>query len=100
METLKTVVVNALKNHLVSYLHDVQSGAFILISDKGKVIAELRKPSAQSVNPDRMKERSLTDEWIKQGKLTMPKTAKKRCPVSTVCFKPGTVSLLLDEERG
>ncbi len=85
------------KNHLASYLHDVQSGAFILISDKGKVIAELRKPS---VKTERMKDRSLMDEWIKQGKLTMPRTAKKSCPVSHVHLKPGTASLLLDEDRG
>ncbi|MCP4626981.1 MAG: hypothetical protein GY850_26245 [bacterium] len=97
MKTLKTVGVEALKNHLASYLHDVQSGAFILISDKGKVIAELRKPSVKTGRPEEI---SLKDEWIKQGKLTMPKTAKKRCHASPVCLKPGTASLLLDEERG
>lgn len=97
METLKTVEIKALKEHLPYYLHEVQSGVFILITDKGNVIAELHKPSRKTGIP---KDKNLQKAWIKQGKLMMPKTMKKPCPVSPVRLKPGTANLLLDQDRG
>lgn len=97
MENLKTVEIKTLKDHLTSYLHEVQSGVFILITDKGNVIAELRKPSRKT---GLHKDRNLKKSWIKQGKLMMPKTMKKPCPVSPVRLKPGTANLLLDQDRG
>jgi antitoxin (DNA-binding transcriptional repressor) of toxin-antitoxin stability system len=97
METLKTVEIKTLKEHLTYYLHEVQSGVFILITDKGNVIAELHKPSKKT---DLLEDRNLKEVWIRQGKLMMPKTMKKPCPVSPVCLKPGTANLLLDQDRG
>jgi antitoxin (DNA-binding transcriptional repressor) of toxin-antitoxin stability system len=97
METLKTVEIKTLQDQLTYYLHEVQSGVLILITDKGNVIAELHKPSMKT---GFLKDRSLKEAWIKQGKLMMPKTMKKLCPVSPVCLKPGTANLLLDQDRG
>lgn len=97
MEPLKTVEIKTLKEHLTYYLHEVQSGVFILITDKGNVIAELHKPSTKT---GLHKDRNLKETWIKQGKLMMPKTIKKPCPVSPVRLKPGTANLLLDQDRG
>jgi antitoxin (DNA-binding transcriptional repressor) of toxin-antitoxin stability system len=97
METLKEVEIKALKDRLTYYLHEVQSGVFILITDKGNVIAELHKPSKKT---GLLKDRNLKEAWIKQGKLMMPKTKKKPCPVSPVCLKPGTANLLLNQDRG
>lgn len=97
METLKTVEIKALKDQLTYYLHEVQAGVFILITDKGNVIAELHKPS---IKTSFLKDKNLKEAWIKQGKLMMPKTIKKLCPASPVCLKPGTANLLLDQDRG
>ena len=97
METLKKVEIKTLKDQLIYYLHEVQSGVFILITDKGNVIAELHKPSKKA---GRLKDKNLKEAWIKQGKLRMPKTIKKPCPASPVCLKPGTANLLLDQDRG
>jgi antitoxin (DNA-binding transcriptional repressor) of toxin-antitoxin stability system len=42
---VKAVAVKELKNRLSSYLREVKEGEVVLVTDRGKVIAELRQPS-------------------------------------------------------
>jgi len=41
---MKAVAVKELKNRLSSYLRDVKAGEVVLVTDRGQVIAELRRP--------------------------------------------------------
>ena len=43
---MKAVAVKELKNRLSSYLRDVREGEVVLVTDPGRVIAELRQPSS------------------------------------------------------
>jgi len=42
---VQTVNIRALKDRLSSYLQRVQHGDIVLISDRGRVVAELRSPT-------------------------------------------------------
>ena len=42
---MKAVAVKELKNRLSQYLREVVAGEVVLVTDRGKVIAELRRPS-------------------------------------------------------
>jgi antitoxin (DNA-binding transcriptional repressor) of toxin-antitoxin stability system len=42
---LKTVNIRALKDRLSAYLRDVAHGDVFLVTDRGRVVAELRQPT-------------------------------------------------------
>lgn len=42
---MKAVAVKELKNRLSAYLREVRSGEIVLVTDRGRVVAELRRPS-------------------------------------------------------
>ena len=42
---MKAVAVKELKNRLSSYLREVRAGEVVLVTDRGRVVAELRQPS-------------------------------------------------------
>jgi antitoxin (DNA-binding transcriptional repressor) of toxin-antitoxin stability system len=43
---MKAVAVKELKNRLSSYLREVRDGEVVLVTDRGRVVAELRQPSS------------------------------------------------------
>ncbi|MFN8642143.1 MAG: type II toxin-antitoxin system prevent-host-death family antitoxin [Candidatus Binatia bacterium] len=43
---MKAVAVKELKNRLSSYLREVRAGEVVLVTDRGRVVAELRQPSS------------------------------------------------------
>jgi prevent-host-death family protein len=45
---MKAVAVNELKNRLSQYLREVVAGEVVLVTDRGKVIAELRRASTEA----------------------------------------------------
>ena len=42
---VRTVNIRALKDKLSAYLRDVQRGDVVLVTDRGRVVAEIREPS-------------------------------------------------------
>jgi prevent-host-death family protein len=49
---VKAVAVRELKNRLSAYLREVAAGEVVLVTDRGRVVAELRRPSAEALqNP-------------------------------------------------
>lgn len=42
---MKAVAVKELKNRLSAYLHEVSRGEVVLITDRGRVVAEMRRPT-------------------------------------------------------
>ena len=46
---MKAVAVKELKNKLSVYLREVRQGEVVLVTDRGKVVAEIRRPSVEAV---------------------------------------------------
>jgi antitoxin (DNA-binding transcriptional repressor) of toxin-antitoxin stability system len=46
---MKAVAVKELKNRLSSYLREVKNGEVVLVTDRGRVVAELRQPRTGAV---------------------------------------------------
>jgi antitoxin (DNA-binding transcriptional repressor) of toxin-antitoxin stability system len=45
---VRTVNIRALKDRLSAYLRDVQRGDVVLVTDRGRVVAEIRLPSVDA----------------------------------------------------
>lgn len=96
---MKTAGVRELKAHLSAFLRDVDRGDVILVTDRGRVVAELRPPGAA--------ERSLTPADVRYRKLVADgrlRPAAAPAPVEwpvkpKALLKKGTAGELLDAER-
>jgi antitoxin (DNA-binding transcriptional repressor) of toxin-antitoxin stability system len=97
---MKTVGVRDLKIHLSAYLRDVARGDVILVTDRSRVVAELRQPGEDrkaSPTPEvllreRLVERGLLRQIPPLGR------ASWRSPLPRL-LKRGTAQELLDAER-
>lgn len=78
---MKTVGVRELKNRLSEYLRLVRRGERVLVTDRGEVVAELRRPGPAA--PER-------------GRPRRP----RRYPPLAPLAPDGTALALLGEERG
>jgi antitoxin (DNA-binding transcriptional repressor) of toxin-antitoxin stability system len=95
---MKAIGVRELKARLSRYLREVQAGEVILVTDRGRVVAELRAPgpAAQSEsNADRALRRLAETGALWIGEPHDP----DRYGASPVRGRPGTARELLDEER-
>lgn len=96
MENLKTVGIKELKNNLSAYLREIHRGWRILVTDRDRVVAEMREPlDAGPVPPG-----TLREQWIREGKLRpafQPKTPMPRSPIRSPA---GTAQRLIDQDRG
>lgn len=49
---MKAVAVRELKNRLSAYLREVAAGEVVLVTDRGRIVAELRRPNVEGLqNP-------------------------------------------------
>jgi antitoxin (DNA-binding transcriptional repressor) of toxin-antitoxin stability system len=96
---MKTAGVRELKAHLSAYLRDVDRGDVILVTDRGRVVAELRAPGAaeQSLSPADVRYRKL----VADGRLRpAPAPASVEWPDRPrPLLQRGTSADLLDAER-
>ena len=46
---MKAVAVRELKNRLSAYLREVSQGEVVLVTDRGRVVAELRRPTSEAL---------------------------------------------------
>lgn len=99
MVLTKTAGVRDLKTHLSRYLRDVAGGEVVLVTDRGRVAAELRPPGEG--------ERSLAHEDLRYRRLVgrvilrsaaAPGTFELRA-TPRVRLARGTSQALLDAER-
>lgn len=97
MAEIKTVGIKALKDNLSSYLPEVRSGVLILVTDRGSVVAEIKKPEVESLARG---ETSLARDWIDRGWLVPARNSKGACRRSGLDAKEGTGASLLDRDRG
>lgn len=67
---VKTTNIRTLKDRLSAFLRDVQRGDVILVTDRGRVVAEIRQPTlgAPEAGPaDRRLARLVADGVLKLG---------------------------------
>jgi prevent-host-death family protein len=96
---MKAVGVRELKARLSQYLRDVQAGETVLVTDRGKVIAELRG-APETARPESALDRGLRllGGW---AALTVREPHDPAAyAASPVRSAQGTARSLLDAERG
>jgi prevent-host-death family protein len=96
---MKAVGVRELKAHLSRYLRDVQAGETVLVTDRGRVIAELRGA------PESAQQESAVDRGLRLlGGRTALTVLELHDPGAYVASPArsadGTARALLDAERG
>jgi antitoxin (DNA-binding transcriptional repressor) of toxin-antitoxin stability system len=94
---MKAVAVKELKNRLSHFLREVRGGEVVLVTDRGRVVAELRQPTsgAKLAAIDEAVERLIAIGALEPGLPTDPR-AYRRTPLT----KPVPSADLLDAERG
>ena len=97
MREIKTVGIKELKNKLSAYLRDVRSGVRVLVSDRNRVIAELREPRA-AYGADATIDPQLAD-WIEAGIVTPPSLKKIPLPKSPVKLPRLDIEAMIDADR-
>src|SRR5262245_20153450 len=97
MNAIRTVGIRELKNNLSAYLQDVRRGERILVTDRQRVIAELREPRAEYETA--VKEHALLAEWIRTGVVRPALREKSPLPESPLKLPAGTAQRLLDAIR-
>jgi antitoxin (DNA-binding transcriptional repressor) of toxin-antitoxin stability system len=95
---MKTIGVRDLKARLSQVLRDVAAGEVYLVTDRGRVVAELRQPDAgQWVVPPH--ERALV-RLAAEGHLRVAEKARAYYRQSPLRSPKGTAQRLIDEDRG
>jgi prevent-host-death family protein len=95
---MRTIGVRELKAKLSSVLRDVQRGDHILVTDRGRVVAELRSPDmkAWAATPA---DRALA-RLAASGHLRVSENRAPTYPASPIKGRSGLARELLDAERG
>lgn len=94
---MRTVDIRKLKAHLSGYLRDVERGDVILVTDRGRAVAEMRPAGAagQAFAPADVRYRKL----VADGRLR-PASLPASVDWPARSLKRGTSGELLDAERG
>lgn len=94
---MRTVGVRELKAHLSRVLRDVQNGETVLVTDRGRVIAELRQPGlgTPALSPTEQK----LAELAAKGKLKLAEKPWAGYAPSPVQVPPGTLQAMIDDLR-
>ena len=93
---MKAVGIRELKNRLSEYLRMVRGGEEILVTDRGVVVAELRKPGTALETPY-----PGLVELARSGKARLGAANRADLyPALEPLLAEGEAAQLLDEERG
>ena len=95
---MRAIGVRDLKAHLSRYLRDVSAGEVLLVTDRGRVVAELRAPGEtdwQETELDRRLRRLGERAPLAVGEAHDPEAYR----LSPVRVARGTARALLAEER-
>lgn len=100
---MKTAGVRELKAHLSSYLREVQRGEVFLVTDNGRVVAELRAPGTAAASVAHVRYPRLTN----RGAMHLAPETGPLDPAGEEWAQPpahplprGTAQSLIDAERG
>jgi antitoxin (DNA-binding transcriptional repressor) of toxin-antitoxin stability system len=95
---LETVGIKLLRDGLSSYLRKVELGVKVLISDHGRIIAQLSSPSEDRGKQER--QHPKIEEWIQNGLLNPGQENRTIIPQPERLWPDGVGITLLDAERG
>ena len=96
---MKAIGVRELKAHLSRYLRDVQAGEVVLVTDRGRVIAELRGAS-EAARPESAVDRGLRLLGARTALTVREAHDPGAYATSSLHAPDGTARTLLDAERG
>jgi antitoxin (DNA-binding transcriptional repressor) of toxin-antitoxin stability system len=82
---MKTAAVRELRNRLSGFLRLVKSGETVLVTEHGRVIAELRRPDPEAGERDARFERFL-DDLESAGRLR--RATRSRSVVASLALRP------------
>lgn len=94
---MKAVAVKELKNRLSSYLREVREGEIVLVTDRGRVVAELRQPT--TTTPPSGFDRAL-DQLSAEGAVSAGLPHDSRAYRASPLKRAVASRDLLDAERG
>lgn len=100
LPVMRVVGIRELKSQLSSVLREVQRGESILVTDRGRVIAEIRTPLGES-SPRSQPEEGLL-RMAARGEVRLGRRPKRPLPPSPLSspMPPGTTQELIDWVRG
>jgi antitoxin (DNA-binding transcriptional repressor) of toxin-antitoxin stability system len=96
---MRTAGIRELKAHLSGYLRDVARGDVVLVTDRGRVVAELRPPGApeRSASPADLRHQRLVERGLLLPAAAPGSVEWKSAP--RIRLRRGTSQDLLDAER-
>jgi antitoxin (DNA-binding transcriptional repressor) of toxin-antitoxin stability system len=94
---MKAVAVRELKNRLSAYLREVAAGEIVLVTDRGRVVAELRRPNVEGLQSPA--EQAL-GRLVAAGALTIGLPQDPEAYHRPGVRISGSSQALLDAERG
>ncbi len=95
---MKTIAIRELKAHLSRVLREVQAGDAVLVTDRGRVVAELRRPDAERM-PSSGAERALW-RMASDGVVRLAQRTPDPYAASPLKTAAGTAAGVLAEDRG
>jgi antitoxin (DNA-binding transcriptional repressor) of toxin-antitoxin stability system len=96
---MRAVGIRELKAHLSRYLREVEDGEVVLVTDRGRVVAELRAPGVLTPRAVSDLDRRLRDLATRVPLAIGEPHEPSVYRVSPVRVPPGTAEAMLDEER-
>src|SRR5918912_323608 len=98
MMNVKTAGIRELKNHLSAYVREVENGETVLVTDRGRVVAELRPPGERerAATPGDVAYRRLVDAGVLRPAARARSVRLADRPVYRLAR--GTAQDLLDED--
>lgn len=96
MENVKAIGVKKLKNNLSAYLREVQHGVRILVTDRERVVAELREPALEYKTKE---ENPLYAQMVREGSIIPATHQGDPLPSTGIQLDDLPIQNVLDEMR-
>lgn len=93
---MRTVGLKLLKNRLSEYIRLVRSGETVLVTDRDRVVAELRPPQGRGP----LTSDAVLADAMRRGWLSAPLIVREEPPPSAPVAPLATLMAELDEDRG
>jgi antitoxin (DNA-binding transcriptional repressor) of toxin-antitoxin stability system len=97
---MRTIGIRELKSRLSQVLREVQQGDAVLVTDRGRVVAELRLPDASAWGRSAPGPEAALARLAASGHLRLAEPAPDPYPASPIRSPAGLARRLLYEERG
>ena len=95
MRELETVGIKAFSDQVSAYIRKASLGIIVYISDRGRIVAELRTPSSSSETGVDQSESVLLQEMANGGKVRLRSTITKKFPRGAALVPAGEVARAL-----